>query len=97
MNKLITTLMTTSLLTVIGCSASGGIRRTPRRPPPPADPGTAYALGGAHVMAIPYDEYIRQTGAHWFPGMKREGGLPGRTDPGPTSWAPAPGIGRVGE
>lgn len=40
--------------------------------PSPGNPGTAYALGGAHVLNIPYDEYIRQTGAHWFPGLKRE-------------------------
>jgi hypothetical protein len=33
---------------------------------------TAYALGGAHVLGIPYDEYIRMTGMNWFPGMKRE-------------------------
>ena len=37
----------------------------------PDDPGTAYALGGAHVLGIPYDEYIRMTGEKWFPGMKR--------------------------
>ncbi|WP_156686005.1 acyltransferase PE [Mycobacterium sp. Marseille-P9652] len=34
--------------------------------------GTAYALGGAHVLGIPYDEYIRREGAEWFPGLKRE-------------------------
>lgn len=34
--------------------------------------GTAYSLGGAHVLGIPYDEYIRRSGADWFPGMKRE-------------------------
>lgn len=32
-------------------------------------PGRGYALGGAHVMGIPYDEYIRRTGADWFPGL----------------------------
>jgi hypothetical protein len=37
----------------------------------PAD-GTAYALGGAHVLGIPYDEYIRREGADWFPGLKRQ-------------------------
>jgi hypothetical protein len=40
-------------------------------PPPLGTPGTAYALGGAHVLGIPYDEYIRRTGADWFPGLKR--------------------------
>jgi diacyltrehalose acyltransferase len=34
--------------------------------------GMAYALGGAHVLGIPYDEYIRREGAEWFPGLKRE-------------------------
>lgn len=43
-------------------------------PPTPGAPGdqTAFALGGAHVLGIPYDEYIRQEGAQWFPGQKRE-------------------------
>ena len=35
--------------------------------PPIGTPGRGYALGGAHVMGIPYDEYIRRTGADWFP------------------------------
>ena len=35
-------------------------------------PGRAYALGGAHVMGIPYDEYIMRTGADWFPGLDRQ-------------------------
>jgi diacyltrehalose acyltransferase len=37
----------------------------------PADQ-TAYALGGAHVLGIPYDEYIRREGDEWFPGLKRQ-------------------------
>ncbi|MDD4866470.1 MAG: PE-PPE domain-containing protein [Mycobacterium sp.] len=43
-------------------------------PPTPGAPRdqTAFALGGAHVLGIPYDEYIRQEGAQWFPGQKRE-------------------------
>ena len=43
-------------------------------PPTPGAPGdqTAFALGGAHVLGIPYDEYIRREGAEWFPGQKRE-------------------------
>lgn len=43
-------------------------------PPTPGAPGdqTAFALGGAHVSGIPYDEYIRREGADWFPGQKRE-------------------------
>ena len=35
-------------------------------------PGRGYALGGAHVLGIPYDEYIRRTGADWFPGLDRQ-------------------------
>jgi hypothetical protein len=35
-------------------------------------PGRGYALGGAHVLGIPYDEYIMRTGAEWFPGLKRQ-------------------------
>src|SRR5262249_26037583 len=34
--------------------------------------GTAYSLGGAHVLGIPYDEYIRRSGADWFPDLKRQ-------------------------
>jgi hypothetical protein len=39
---------------------------------PRGTPGKAYALGGAHVLGIPYDEYIRRTGADWFPGLDRQ-------------------------
>ncbi|WP_280825756.1 acyltransferase PE [Mycobacterium sp. OTB74] len=39
---------------------------------PLGTPGRGYALGGAHVMGIPYDEYIRRTGAAWFPGLDRQ-------------------------
>src|SRR3954447_402154 len=41
-------------------------------PPPMGTPGRGYALGGAHVLGIPYDEYIRRTGAEWFPGLDRQ-------------------------
>ena len=43
-------------------------------PPSPGAPGdqTAYALGGAHVLGIPYDNYIRMEGAQWFPGQQRQ-------------------------
>ncbi|MDH6195956.1 hypothetical protein M2272_002596 [Mycobacterium frederiksbergense] len=40
--------------------------------PPLGTPGRAYALGGAHVLGIPYDEYIMRTGAQWFPGLNRQ-------------------------
>ena len=39
---------------------------------PLGTPGRGYALGGAHVLGIPYDEYIRRTGADWFPGLDRQ-------------------------
>jgi hypothetical protein len=43
-------------------------------PPSPGAPGdqTAYALGGAHVLGVPYDNYIRMEGADWFPGQQRQ-------------------------
>ena len=41
-------------------------------PPPLGTPGRAYAMGGAHVLGIPYDEYIMRTGADWFPGLDRQ-------------------------
>lgn len=40
--------------------------------PPIGTPGRGYALGGAHVLGIPYDEYIMRTGADWFPGLDRQ-------------------------
>lgn len=40
--------------------------------PPLGTPGRGYALGGAHVLGIPYDEYIKRTGADWFPGLNRQ-------------------------
>jgi hypothetical protein len=43
---------------------------TPAGPTPPDR--TAYAVGGAHVAGIPYDEYTKRTGADWFPGLKRQ-------------------------
>lgn len=41
-------------------------------PPPLGTTGRAYAMGGAHVLGIPYDEYIMRTGADWFPGLDRQ-------------------------
>lgn len=35
-------------------------------------PPRGYGLGGAHVAGIPYDEYIRMTGAKWFPALERQ-------------------------
>jgi diacyltrehalose acyltransferase len=44
----------------------------PDTTPPIGTPGRGYALGGAHVLGIPYDEYIKRTGADWFPGLERQ-------------------------
>ncbi|GBE65032.1 PE-PPE domain-containing protein [Mycobacterium sp. MFM001] len=69
-------------------------------PPTPGAPGdqTAFALGGAHVLGIPYDEYIRQEGAQWFPGQKREiVRYPAGQVQGHVLERLFPGIGKVGE
>lgn len=73
----------------------------PPVPAPPTagtNPGTAYALGGAHVLGIPYDEYIRRTGADWFPGMNRQKvDYPAGQVQGHVLEGLFPGIGRLGE
>lgn len=70
----VTTLVTVS---ATGCFGIGTASAddTPAGPAPaPGTPtdGMAYAMGGAHVLGIPYDEYIRREGAEWFPGLKRQ-------------------------
>ncbi|MDG4663082.1 acyltransferase PE [Mycobacterium sp. 236(2023)] len=65
-----------------GCFGFGIATADEPPPPPPGvgaggptpwgTPGRAYALGGAHVLGIPYDEYIMRTGADWFPGLDRQ-------------------------
>lgn len=72
-------LATATVLVMLG--ATGGIA-TADQPSPDVSPdngttrlgtpGRGYALGGAHVLGIPYDEYIRRTGAEWFPGLERQ-------------------------
>lgn len=69
-------------------------------PPTPGAPGdqTAFALGGAHVLGIPYDEYIRQEGAQWFPGQKREiVPYPAGQVQGHVLERLFPGIGKIGD
>ncbi|QLL05859.1 acyltransferase PE [Mycobacterium vicinigordonae] len=60
----------------LGASGYFGAGLAKADDPPPADPtapgGNAYALGGAHVLGIPYDEYIRREGDEWFPGLRRQ-------------------------
>ncbi|HEX2284196.1 MAG TPA: PE-PPE domain-containing protein, partial [Mycobacterium sp.] len=65
-------------------------------PPPIGTPGRAYALGGAHVLGIPYDEYIMRTGADWFPGLDRQiVDYPAGQVQGHTLERLFPGIGRL--
>jgi diacyltrehalose acyltransferase len=65
-------------------------------PPPRGTPGRAYALGGAHVLGIPYDEYIMRTGADWFPGLDRQiVDYPAGQVQGHTLERLFPGIGRL--
>lgn len=65
-------------------------------PPPIGTPGRAYALGGAHVLGIPYDEYIIRTGAEWFPGLNRQiVDYPAGQVQGHTLERLFPGIGRL--
>jgi hypothetical protein len=61
-------------------------------------PGRGYALGGAHVLGIPYDEYIKRTGADWFPGLDRQiVDYPAGQVQGHTLERMFPGIGRLDE
>jgi diacyltrehalose acyltransferase len=103
MKKLLAGLTVLVTAGVTGCfgvgSAAADDSPAPGPPiPAPPDPGTAYALGGAHVLGIPYDEYIRRTGADWFPGMKRQKvDYPAGQVQGHVLERLFPGIGRVGE
>jgi hypothetical protein len=106
MRRLLAVLTTLSATACFGV-ASASADDTPAPPPAPvvpalgtpgADPGTAYALGGAHVLGIPYDEYIRRTGADWFPGMKRtKVDYPAGQVQGHVLERMFPGIGRISE
>ncbi|MGW4096694.1 MULTISPECIES: acyltransferase PE [unclassified Mycobacterium] len=99
---LVTTTVTGSLGVLGSASADD---TSPPGPPTPggptsgtSNPGTAYALGGAHVLGIPYDEYIRMTGEQWFPGMKRvKVDYPAGQVQGHTLERLFPGIGPIGE
>jgi hypothetical protein len=66
--------------------------------PPIGTPGKGYALGGAHVLGIPYDEYIKRTGAQWFPGLDRSiVDYPAGQVQGHTLERLFPGIGKLDE
>ncbi|KUI38038.1 acyltransferase PE [Mycobacterium sp. GA-2829] len=99
-----------STLTILGAAGCFGLGvatadDTPPPPPAPADgpaplgtPGRGYALGGAHVLGIPYDEYIMRTGADWFPGLDREiVDYPAGQVQGHTLERLFPGIGALGD
>ncbi|BBZ35826.1 acyltransferase PE [Mycolicibacterium confluentis] len=84
MRRLLAFGTTLTTVVVVGCLALGPAAADDQRPvvpptpapaegpPPLGTPGRAYALGGAHVLGIPYDEYIMRTGADWFPGLDRQ-------------------------
>lgn len=104
----------TALVTVgaAGCFGSGSaLADDPAVPPPPAPPanstppplgtpGRAYALGGAHVLGIPYDQYIIDTGKNWFPDNQAQKQIvryPAGQVQGHTLERFFPGIGAAGE
>ncbi|MCX2931915.1 PE-PPE domain-containing protein [Mycobacterium sp. CVI_P3] len=94
----------TTLLTVCATAgvatadqpSPGGSQGDGPTPTPLGTPGRGYALGGAHVLGIPYDEYIRRTGADWFPGLDRQiVDYPAGQVQGHTLERLFPGIGRL--
>ena len=102
MNRLLA--IVTALTTVGAAGCFGfGIAAADETPVTPTDPspqlgtlGRGYALGGAHVLGIPYDEYIRRTGADWFPGLDRQiVDYPAGQVQGHTLERMFPGIGRL--
>src|SRR6188768_4124631 len=83
MKRVVTLVAALSTMSAAGCLGLGiaAADETPVPPaptpphgaaPPLGTPGKGYALGGAHVLGIPYDEYIMRTGADWFPGLDRQ-------------------------
>ncbi|UXA20483.1 acyltransferase PE [Mycobacterium sp. SMC-4] len=109
MRRLVTSTTAAIALAVTGCfgvalatADEAGFTPNPGpagdRKPALGTPGNAYALGGARVLGIPYDEYIRQTGAHWFPGLNRQNiDYPAGQVQGHTLERILPGIGAWGE
>ena len=110
MKKLVAGVGALVTISVAGCfgvrTASADDTPTGGAPAPAADaraadgtaPGTAYALGGAHVLGIPYDEYIRREGDAWFPGLMRQiVRYPAGQVQGHVAERLFPGIGRLDE
>lgn len=103
-----TVLVTVSATGLFG--AGSAVAEPPPNPPPVpgADgsppqigtPGRAYALGGAHVLGIPYDQYIIDTGKNWFPANQAQKQIvryPAGQVQGHTLERLFPGIGAIGE
>jgi hypothetical protein len=108
MKKLLAGLTLLVSASLTGCFGIGSAVADDAPAPAPPTPGrtgpatgpeaTAYSLGGAHVLAIPYDEYIRMTGEDWFPGMKRvKVDYPAGQVQGHVLERLIPGIGSLGE
>ena len=78
MKKLVAGFSALVTLSTTGCFGTGvsAADDTPGNDTPGGSANTsdrnAYALGGAHVLGIPYDEYIRREGEEWFPGLRRQ-------------------------
>jgi diacyltrehalose acyltransferase len=74
---------------------------TPSNPAMPiGTPGRGYALGGAHVLGIPYDQYIMDTGKKWFAQNQPQKQIvryPAGQVQGHTLERLFPGIGAVGD
>src|ERR1700736_1583714 len=94
-----------SALVTVGATACFGVGAataddTPISGPSSGAPSdqTAYALGGAHVLGIPYDQYIRMEGAEWFPGQQRQiVRYPAGQVQGHVLERLFPGIGKIGD
>jgi hypothetical protein len=75
MKKLLAGLSALIIVGATGCLGAGtaSADETPTDPTPMAPTDEiAYALGGAHVLGIPYGEYIRREGAEWLPTRHRQ-------------------------
>ncbi|OBK21789.1 PE-PPE domain-containing protein [Mycobacterium asiaticum] len=72
MKKLLAAAFALVMASTTGCFGTG-VAKADESPlvPSPTDE-MAYALGGAHVLGIPYDEYIRREGAEWLPTRRRQ-------------------------
>jgi hypothetical protein len=72
MKKLLAGVSVLAIVSATGCFGPGIATADETPADGSSAEGTAYALGGAHVLGIPYDEYIRREGDEWFPGLRRQ-------------------------